>query len=85
MEITSTNPLANNFFYKFYNYNVEDINVINNVPVDLYGYVLRELVFYKRDSTISHMSPMEFNSFLFNAIKTKYTKQHEKLIKDLKS
>jgi len=83
MELSSTNPLTNKFFYKFYNYNVEDINVISKVPKELYGYVLKELVFYKNSTQYSSMSPMEFNSFLFNYIKLNYTTQHDSLIQAL--
>ena len=83
MELTTNNPLINNFFYKFYNYNIVDIEIIKLIPSDLYGYVLRELSFYKKDIAYSNMSTIQFNSFLFNLIKLKYPKQHEKLIKDL--
>lgn len=85
MKLSATTPLVNNFFYKFYNYNVEDRNMICKVPTELYGYVLRELTFYKKNIAYSSMNQMQFNSFLFNLIKINYLTLHEQLLKDLKA
>lgn len=77
-------PQANNFFYKFYNYNIEDAEMLSKVPDELYGYVVRELLYYKANQANSRMETMQFNSFLFNFIKLNFRALHDKLTKDLK-
>ena len=76
--------LANKFFYKFYNYNLEDTAVLELIPAELYGYVSRELMFFKNNAHISNMDVMQFNSFLFNLIKLNYATQHEILVNKIK-
>ena len=76
--------LPNNFFYKFYNYNLEDPTILSKIPIELYSFVTREFAFYKNNIEYSHMDSNQFGSFLFNLIKLNFTTIHEKLIKDLK-
>ncbi len=83
MEKQSSHPLANKFFYKFYNYNVEDLDIIELIPYEVYGYVLRELMFYKDNTIDVRLDPMQYNLFLFNKIKLNFTSQHEKLLNDI--
>ena len=75
--------LANKFFYKFYNYNLEDSEMLNNVPPALYAHVSRELIEYKKHNALSIMNTMQFNTHLFNTIKSNYTALHEELISNL--
>lgn len=75
---------ANNFFYKFYNYNLDDITILSKVPDMLYGYVSKELLYYATNQNNSRMDEMQFNSFLYNLIKSNFTVLHEQLINDLK-
>ncbi len=75
---------ANNFFYKFYNYNLEDSAILPLIPQELYGYVMRELMFFKNNQHISRMDAMMFNSFLFNLVKLNFAAQHEILVNKIK-
>jgi len=75
--------LANKFFYKFYNYNVEDVTMLEKIPNPLYGYVSRELLFYNK-SQDTRMDAMQYNVFLFNLIQLNYKDLHEELINELK-
>lgn len=76
---------ANNFFYKFYNYNIEDPAMLAIVPNGLYLHAVRELTFFNDNAHISNMDAMQFNVFLFNLIKLNFEKQHNALVEGVKA
>lgn len=76
-------PLANNFFYKFYNYNLEDSAMLALVPNVLYAHVSKEIMFFKSNESMSQMDIMQFHKLLFAQIKLRYAAQHEALVKQI--
>jgi hypothetical protein len=83
------NPLrpyqpANKFFYKFYNYNLEDSSILDMVPNELYAHVTRELMFFNSNAHMSNMDIMKFSVLLFNMVKSNFTAQHESLTNSIK-
>lgn len=78
-------PQVNKFFFKFFNYNVQDQDMLALVPYELYQYVAREITFYNNNQESSRMDLMQFNVFLFNLIKLNYRSMHDKLVADIEN
>ena len=76
-------PLVNKFFYKFYNYNIEDNEIIKLVPLELYNFALAKIIMYKTNESLSSIDSMKHNSILFANIKTRFPEMHDKLVKEI--
>lgn len=83
MENQSRHPLADNFFYRFYNSNVNDGSAIDSVPDVLYTYVMREIVMYKKKEHKAKLRYMQFCLVLLRNIKQAFPDLDEALMSSL--
>ena len=65
----------NNLFYKYYNNNIEDFNIIQLIPDELYILVHNEILNF---NTHKHLSKLSFNRYM-EIIYTKIIQSHSSI------
>lgn len=78
------NKEVNNFFYKNFNYNIINNNILEFIPESLYYFVMTEQMNYK-NSINNRIDSFQFNGILYKKMVNQYPTEIKKLKQDIEN